>query len=495
MSILITIVDSPDPSSAADASKSFGEQGGTIGRGPDNSWVLADPERFMSSRHSQINYESGNYYLTDLSTNGTFFNNAPEAIGKGVRVKLADGDLFSIGDYRFQISLWNPFEQKSETDNPDQLNNVAGKSSHITQILSQQFNNNPLPLSNSVPNYQENPSLISNQFDSVDPLAVLDQANNSLSSNHYIGDNINSYSDESIAINQAFSMPGMSQPQGIIPDDWEDELNIQSEQATQNENITQEELPNIPNNDNSINNKSQVLEAYPDNASKSLEGQNTEELSNQSTYTQKSQHNVPSNQIKQPGLLRELGLNTSNLSDAEITEIQSLIGVMIRESIEGLMRILASRNNIKNEFRMSITTIQPVENNPLKFSVNVDDALENMFLKSGNAYKKPVEAIKEGFDSIAEHQLAVIAGIRHAFYSVIDRFDPDKLEQRFNKKGKTNILPMMQKARNWDVYCEYFSHLVNDMDNSFQYLFGDEFVKAYEEQLQKQVIQKKRNTI
>lgn len=500
MSILITIVDSPDPSSVVDASKSFAEQGGTIGRGPDNNWILADPERFMSSRHSQISCESGDYYLTDLSTNGTFFNGASDPIGKGKKVKLSDGDLFLIGDYRFQVSLWNPFEQQSVAEQSAQSDDNTGKSSHITQILSQQFNDNPLPFSNHIPEYQDGHSLVPNQFDSVDPLAALDQATNSFNSNQYSNDNANSFSDQSNAINQSFSMPGASQPQGVIPDDWEDDLDIQQEQTRKDFNEKSEVLPDLPVKDDLAFNPiftdhSQDFETSPEAPMNSGRSQNNPGRPARSNSADIDQHTVPPKRTQQSGLLDELGLDTRHLSEAEISEIQSVVGLMTRETIAGLMRILASRNNIKNEFRMSVTTIQPVENNPLKFSVNVDDALENMFLKSGNAYKKPVEAIKEGFDSIAEHQLAVIAGIRHAFYNVIERFDPEKLEQRFNKRNKTNILPMMQKAKNWDAFCDYFSYLVNDMDNSFQYLFGDEFVKAYEDQLQRQAIQRKSNTI
>ena len=142
---------------------------------------------------------------------------------------------------------------------------------------------------------------------------------------------------------------------------------------------------------------------------------------------------------------------------------------------------------------MNVTTIQPVENNPLKFSANVDDALENMFIKEGNAYKKPVAAVREGFEGVAEHQVAILAGIRAAFKGVIERFDPILLEQRFTKHKKSSIIPGSQKARNWECYLEYYNELVGDIDNSFQYLFGDEFVKAYEDQLQKLAIARKVN--
>jgi type VI secretion system FHA domain protein len=159
--------------------------------------------------------------------------------------------------------------------------------------------------------------------------------------------------------------------------------------------------------------------------------------------------------------------------------------------IVGIMKVLGSRSAIKNEFRMNVTTIQPVENNPLKFSVNIDDALENMFIKQGNAYKQPVEAVTDGFDGIAEHQLAVLAGIREASKLLIQRFDPIALEQKFARQNKGGLLPGSQNAKNWELYVDYYQDLVGDLDKSFQYLFGDGFVRAYEEQLQKLAVSRK----
>src|SRR5690606_10161954 len=91
-------------------------------------------------------------------------------------------------------------------------------------------------------------------------------------------------------------------------------------------------------------------------------------------------------------LIDALGLDASRLSEADKLEISRITGLLMREIVDGMLGVLRSRASIKNEFRMNVTTIQPIENNPLKFSVCVDDALENLFIKKSNAYKKPVEA-------------------------------------------------------------------------------------------------------
>ena len=50
----------------------------TIGRGPGNDWVLADPQHHLSKTHCVIAFVGGSYVLTDLSTNGVFVNGAAD---------------------------------------------------------------------------------------------------------------------------------------------------------------------------------------------------------------------------------------------------------------------------------------------------------------------------------------------------------------------------------------------------------------------------------
>jgi pSer/pThr/pTyr-binding forkhead associated (FHA) protein len=63
----------------------------TIGREADNDVVLDDPA--TSRRHAQIQFQDGNYVLTDLaSANGTLVN------GQRVTERaLAHGDLIKVG--------------------------------------------------------------------------------------------------------------------------------------------------------------------------------------------------------------------------------------------------------------------------------------------------------------------------------------------------------------------------------------------------------------
>ncbi len=76
-----------------------------IGRGADNDWVLADPDRTLSKNHCRIDGSESGFMLTDLSTNGVFLAGQGQAIGRGHSCALEDGDSFSLGPHTITASI------------------------------------------------------------------------------------------------------------------------------------------------------------------------------------------------------------------------------------------------------------------------------------------------------------------------------------------------------------------------------------------------------
>jgi len=549
MSIIVSITSAPESVNVSESTKTLDDQGGTFGRGADNTWVLEDPERFLSSCHCQISCENGQYYITDLSTNGTFFNGSVNPMGKGVKLPINDGNVFVLGDYEFSVSVnsalqgaySDPFASSAPSSGlipEDDLFSPSDSSDGFTQNDANPFGGGVVSSSDS---------LFSTSTEETDPLAALDRAQGgsqspsadisggfanlspggsdpfqeAASSDPFGGP---SHSDQADPLAQQVSWPGSVSEQsggGAIPDDWDDDLMSPSTPAMPPAQQSAPVQPSMPLTEPPLIPKpaqravipqvdtrpveSQIEKPVKQGAVGQMDPQTSAAMLAQIEANKKIQAELEilKDQIKaqQRGgqaevtvdttLIEAMGLQNKNLVDAEITQINQLVGEVVREMISGMMQVLGSRSTIKNEFRMNVTTIQPVENNPLKFSANVDDALENMFIKQGNAYKKPVAAVKESFDGIAEHQVAILAGIRAAFKGVIERFDPVLLERRFAKQKKSGIIPASQKAKNWELYVEYYNELAGDIDNSFQFLFGDEFVQAYEDQLQKLTIARK----
>ncbi len=515
MALQVTLVKTPGGVSVSRTSHLFNEQGGTFGRAATNSWQLPDPDKFLSSCHCEILWVSDGYYLVDRSTNGTFLNGSPEPIGKSVKSRLNNGDTFEIGDYRFSVSIPDTMQAASPFDSDEDF--FARPSSAPANLYGNPFGDDLS--ANGAPIFDQ----------PLDPLAMWDKANKIPEPRtSFIGETAAAASnsiddifgaspshipqdfapvDLSHGMDQAMTWPEATR-ENLIPEDWEDDFSdldtkpfgYQSPDSPADVSIAREmpvkqvataeviiptprvERQPLAERIGSID----TTAATPVPPTTIAKVAPPVSVASEKTNHVTAQAAVPPTPVVANNLLIEaMGLDASRLSDQDIADITIMTGQLMREITEGMMGVLRSRTSIKNEFRMNVTTIQPVENNPLKFSVSVDDALENMFVKKSNAYKKPVEAFKEGFQEIAEHQVAMIGGIRQGFESMMERFNPEGLEKSFNKQGRGGVIPGMQKAKYWTSYTEYYSGFVDNIESSFQHLFGSDFVSAYEDQLRR----------
>jgi type VI secretion system protein ImpI len=153
---------------------------------------------------------------------------------------------------------------------------------------------------------------------------------------------------------------------------------------------------------------------------------------------------------------------------------------IFRIVVDGVMDVLRARAEIKNTFRLPVTIIQRSENNPLKFAPNPDEALQKIMAPSNGAFMSGTAAFEDAFDDIRCHQMAMLAGVRAAFESLLVHFSPDRFEQETDGSKRSAFAG---KGKYWDKYREHFDGLSRDPDECFRRLFGDEFARAYEEQL------------
>lgn len=179
-------------------------------------------------------------------------------------------------------------------------------------------------------------------------------------------------------------------------------------------------------------------------------------------------------------LLSALGLDAREVAP----DVAAQLGAIVRVVVQGMIEVLRARGEVKSNFRMPMTSVRAVENNPLKFSLDADDALHNLFVKRNPGYLGAVEAFREGFEDIAFHELAMLAGIRAAYQSMVAKFSPANLEEAYaGNLRRTSVLPIGGRTKLWDMYCAQFGNIEKDGEASFQLLFGEEFAKAYHKQL------------
>jgi len=180
-------------------------------------------------------------------------------------------------------------------------------------------------------------------------------------------------------------------------------------------------------------------------------------------------------------------LAAAGLGNVPVTpELAEQFGEILRVVVQGVMDVMRSRQQVKDEFRMRMTYFMPVDNNPLKFSANADDALHNLLVKRNEAYLGPVEAFEEAFDDLRNHQLAVLAGMRVAFECTLAEFDPDRLQEEFDRQlKKSAVFSVGAKLRYWDLFRDRRAEIDRDPEESFRRLFGEAFTKAYDAQLKR----------
>jgi type VI secretion system protein ImpI len=77
----------------------------------------------------------------------------------------------------------------------------------------------------------------------------------------------------------------------------------------------------------------------------------------------------------------------------------------------------------------------------------------------------------------------MLAGVRAGFENLMNRFDPAHLQETFERQGKRGGLFGNNKVTYWERYTERYEEMTQDRDETFRRLFGEEFARAYEQQL------------
>ncbi len=162
------------------------------------------------------------------------------------------------------------------------------------------------------------------------------------------------------------------------------------------------------------------------------------------------------------------------------------LGSILRVVVTGVMDLLRARQQIKDEFRMQATRFRPEDNNSLKFSANVGDALHNLLVKRNAAYLGPVDSFEDAFADLRNHQIAMLFAMRTAFESMLAEFGPERLQNQFERRvKKKSLLGTGPEAEYWELYRQRAEELGKDVEETYRKLFGDRFVEAYEEQLER----------
>ena len=510
----------------------------TIGRNHENDWAIPDPQRFLSGVHCRIHKEGDKHFITDTSTNGVFLNGSEDRLTRNDPVDLNAGDKFRIGDYEFEVTLddeslvGNPLTSNEET--------MVGADPFGDPFESTSSPSASEPFSPGSPFDDDDPFLepapSSPKADKEDDfLENIDKPLSSLGDNPLAGhmsiDSLLGFDDDGLdledsdnaeklrqrqsPLNEAFKPSEIDSPavsfdttgsdsiQSAFPDEFPDDwdmttgiLKIPEEQDSPEPGSNADFPENWDEATGMFKAPESPTAAEPPTPKPKAKPETKPETKPKAKPIEKvvppspaQQHaSVSSVSADSGGALsafaRGAGLELNQVSGFEHDVLFEQVGRMLVMFTEGLIQTLGGRTHIKSEFRLDQTMIRPAENNPFKFSTSKTRTLLQLLSKSDPAYKSGVNAIREGFDDVNAHQMAVIAGMEAALQDILDRFNPNTLEKRLVSDSiLDNILPGGKKAKYWDIFKILFDEIAGEAEDNFQQLFGREFSRAYEEQL------------
>ena len=384
MPLQLEIVSEHKEIVADDHVRVFREDGGTIGRSLENDWILPDPDRFISGKHATIDFQSGAYYLADVSTNGVYLNEDEEPLGRGNPRRLFHGDKLRMGDFEFEVTLDEG--QDLEMPPPSPMTVVPD---HIEQLVDEE-------------------SLKSG-------IQMLDE--------------------EEITGGDAFQAALFGET-------------VKEDDAAQKEQMNDQPNP---------------FEAGPSKEEQKM--------------------------IDAAHLLDSF-MKGLDISRAEIhpstdpLEVMENAGRVLKEFVDGTSDLLASRTSLKSMFRLDQTTVLPRHNNPLKLAENTRDSMMQLLVGKEGEYLCPVDAVREVCRDLKFHHDAVLEAMIGAYQEFADRFDPDELQQNFDKTldGKP-MFKKMNQLKYWQLYCDLYPIMTQPGSGRFPHQFSEEFVRCYEKQL------------
>lgn len=453
--LIITSYHKLTPGQRADFELDRGEL--KIGRNPENDWVLPDPERLVSGQHCLIQLREGIYYLTDTSTNGVQLVNAGVRMHRGNSEALQDGELLRLGEYEILVQISAPaVSAMPSAENSDPFANLG--------LASQ-------PAASAVPAVPASPPATAQLRAGGSPLDTKPDLFDFLATpavpaptqaDHVPAERHDFRPPQPVAV--PVPAPPISAPPAI-PADW-DPFAEQSSTPASTPASVPTPVPDI----------AAVAPTPPEVIAPPAFAPPVPPAA------QQSGHNVQGDAALE-AFLRGAGLTQLRIDQGEALAQMETIGRSYRRMVEGLIEVLRARASLKGEFRMAQTMIRPVENNPLKFAPNVEEALV-LLLRSGNQAFMPADlAISESFDDLKAHQLAVMAGVQASIKHLLKRFEPAVLEARLTKPaGISALLPGGRQAQYWELFTQLYAGISREAEDDFEELFGREFGRAYEEQ-------------
>lgn len=446
-SITLVVVNSEQLEGRSSSSHVFHGEGGTLGSGESDDWLLQDHMGKIHPRHAVITKIDGKFCLVDCSGH-TFINRATLPIGRDRKAALNDGDELSVGEYRLKVHVgdrnaWQPGILSLTTLIDEEYEDVM-TGANTQPIGSERARHHPIK-----------------EEDPIEALGGVVPG----SLQH----------DPIVALDNDTDQPSVIEPLEDRPFSQHDQRGDWQQQERSDEAVR---LPDIKPLSGTVKHRSSDMdERQLDDLERSV-GEQLEDRWEKPTKPALGH-------IGADPLLRGLGLDLPFRDSEEQQAFLQVAGQTLRATIDGLRLLQQSQNDSKYPLRDR--RLQPIEDNPLRLGMAYGETAETMF----SAQRSPVhlsapEAVAESLRHQGQHQAAVEEAIGLALVAILDAFSPETLLKRFHAyRGIGNRIED-EGDWAWEMYQHYYRELNSDRQQGFQKLFWEVFEQAYDQSVRRQ---------
>ncbi len=470
----------------------------TIGRGDENDLQLPDPDKLISKRHCAIEEQDGQVSVIDLSTNGTFLNYGKTALGP-VPSPLNDGDILTLGPYELLVEVTSarprgsipaPLQEGPVSHGRaavglvdlDLLDGPAqdGRVDFLDDLLGGGGPKGPPSMQR--PQLGDD-GLLPPLGDDDDPLTPFAKPGPLQGA---------SRPANSPAMQDHFNPP--SRVTTAIPDDWDDLLDpfaTAPEPATglAGAALSQAARPVDAGNPvfipEDVPLEDEVPASLPDHSPFATLPPTPPIQPPAAFASPPPARGTAPQDAAARAFISALGADHLAIPQENLLPTMSRLGSVLRIMVQGLREVLMTRTSIKSEFRMQQTMITSGGNNPLKFSISPEQAIEALVKPATSGYLDPVDAAEQALRDIKAHEVAMMTGMEAALKGLLKRLDPKLLEEKLETTGGFSSIFKAKEARYWDVYLKMYAEISDQAENDFHELFSREFARAYQDQLDK----------
>lgn len=182
-----------------------------------------------------------------------------------------------------------------------------------------------------------------------------------------------------------------------------------------------------------------------------------------------------------PGLAafcKGAGIDPRALPPEARTTALAQAGQLLRETLVGFSELARTRADFAGEFNVSSGARRRDATSPLLQLSAVEQILELLLAGRGPGDSRAIDEIRAQFARARRHEIAIAAAMREALSALLQKLDPDELEQQLGRRP-AGAGPDLQ-ARLWERYRELFRATAQTGDAGLPAAFLTAFARAYE---------------